>query len=291
MQRSSLSRPEPGAGGRRVSGPPRLGAGEYAQIHAFLEERCGIRLGDGKEYLVSSRLGRLLERQGLESYTALIQQLQRPGGNDLQAAVVDAMTTNETFWFRDPAHYRILTEHILPAHGSGRLRIWSAACSTGQEPYSLAMVLGDARRLGRAGIAPQVEILGTDISPTALGQARAARYCGMGGSRGLDQEQRRRYFRLDGDCLEVAPEYRRPVRFQELNLTRSFATLGRFDVVFCRNVLIYFSAERKRAIIEQMARLLPAGGHLFLGSTESLSGQGGLFEMVSLAGGLVYRRK
>lgn len=145
---------------------------------------------------------------------------------------------------------------------------------------------------GRAGRpAGNVNIVGTDISTVALAQAREGRYCGLSASRGLADEQRRRYFAQEGDCLSVLPQYRRGVEFREFNLLRPYDTLGRFDIVFCRNVLIYFSAERKRDILERLARVLNPGGYLFLGSTESMNGHADLFEMHNQFGGLVYRRR
>lgn len=265
-------------------------ADEYQAIHEFLENHCGIRLGAGKEYLVSSRLGRLLIDNGLNSYSELLEKLNGYAGRQLQTAVVDAMTTNETFWFRDPAHFRILSDHILPGHKASSFRVWSAAASTGQEAYNISMAIGEARRQGRLPSTCRHEIVGTDICTGALAQAREARYCGMSAGRGMSEEQKKRFFRADGDCLEVAPDYRRNVSFREFNLTKPFETLGRFDVVFCRNVLIYFSAERKADILRRIARQMNPGGFLFLGSTESVSGLSDLFEMVSLHGGLGYRR-
>ena len=142
-----------------------LTAADYATIHEFLELQAGIRLGVG-------RLGRVLRHFDLPDFSALAKRLGEVGARQLQVAVVDAMTTNETFWFRDPAHYRILTECVLPNLTPNGLRIWSAACSTGQEPYSLAMILADVKR-GRAG--GRCEIVGTDLSLSALTQAREAR--------------------------------------------------------------------------------------------------------------------
>ena len=268
-----------------------MSAKDYAAIHDFLETQCGIRLGAGKEYLVSSRLGRLFQEHGLKSYEELVQRLQGYAGRQLQTAVIDAMTTNETFWFRDPAHFRILGETILPAHKGGSLRVWSAAASTGQEAYNIAMTIGEARRAGRLPASCRQEIIGTDICTGALVQAREGRYCGLAAGRGMNDEQKRRFFRVDGDCLEVAPDYRTGVSFREFNLTKPFDGLGKFDVVFCRNVLIYFAAERKADIIQRIGRALNPGGYLFLGSTESLNGHADLFEMVNQHGGLAYRRR
>jgi chemotaxis protein methyltransferase CheR len=262
---------------------------DYQAIHDFLEGQAGIRLGAGKEYLVVSRLGRLLPHFGLRSYAELVAGLSGPASGRLQAAVVDAMTTNETFWFRDAAHFRILTDAVLAESRPSRLRIWSAAASTGQEAYTAAICLQEAIRNGRVSSTLDYEIVGTDISPTALEEAQGGSYCGASAARGLTDDQRRRYFRDSAGCLELLPQYRKGVGFRPFNLLKPFAVLGRFDVVFCRNVLIYFSQERKRDIIARIAGCLNPGGHLFLGSTESMSGHEDLFEMRNLAGGLVYR--
>lgn len=263
---------------------------QYRSIHAFLENQAGIRLGAGKEYLVVSRLGRLLQSFELPGYADLVSALERPANNRLQTAVVDAMTTNETFWFRDLAHFKILVDGLLAEQSPRRLRIWSAAASTGQEAYTTAICLQDAIREGRADRGLQYEILGTDISSTALEEAQGGVYCGVAAARGLSDEQRRRYFRDQGGCIELLPQYRRGIGFRTFNLLRPFDLLGRFDIVFCRNVLIYFSQERKRDIVKRIARQLNPGGHLFLGSTESMSGHEDLFNMRRMHGGLVYQR-
>ena len=262
---------------------------EYKAIHEFLETQAGIRLGAGKEYLVVSRLGRLLPTFGLSAYSELVAKLGELGSTRLQTAVVDAMTTNETFWFRDMGHFRILIDGVLAESRPSRLRVWSAAASTGQEAYTTAICLQDAMQNGRVARNLSYEIVGTDISPTALQEAQGASYCGMAAGRGLSDDQRRRYFHEQGGCIEVLPQYRKGISFRVFNLLKPFDGLGRFDVVFCRNVLIYFSQERKRDIVSRIARSLNPGGHLFLGSTESMSGHEDLFEMRNLAGGLVYR--
>ena len=262
---------------------------DYEAIHEFLERNAGIRLGPGKEYLVVSRLGRLLPTYELADFGELVTKLAGFGNSRLQTAVIDAMTTNETFWFRDLAHYRLLVDGILTESKPTRLRIWSAAASTGQEAYTTAICLQDAMQGGRLSRNMGYEIIGTDISETALQEARGASYCGVSASRGLSDDQRRRYFREDGGCIELLPQYRKGISFRAFNLLKPFDALGKFDVVFCRNVLIYFSQERKRDIISRIARALNPGGHLFLGSTESMSGHEDLFEMRNIGGGLVYR--
>ncbi|MCB1802837.1 MAG: protein-glutamate O-methyltransferase CheR [Gammaproteobacteria bacterium] len=266
-----------------------LSPAEYQAIHDFLENQAGIRLGTAKEYLVTSRLGRLLPTLGIGSYDELIKRLTGIGNSALQLAVIDAMTTNETFWFRDLAHFRALVDGIIAESRPSRLRIWSAAASTGQEAYTTAISIQDGMQSGRVPRSMQYEIVGTDISPTALREAQGATYCGVAAGRGLSDDQRRRYFREQGGCIEVLPQYRKGISFRSFNLLKPFDSLGRFDVIFCRNVLIYFSQERKRDIVSRIARVLNPGGHLILGSTESMSGNEDLFEMRSLAGGLVYR--
>ena len=274
-----------------MAGRTPLSPAEYEAICTFLEKKAGIRLGPGKEYLVSSRLERVLGQFQLGGFGALGAALRAGGDMRVQARVVDAMTTNETFWFRDAAHYRALTHDILKDGNSHRVRIWCAAVSTGQEAYSIAISLKEAVRDRVLSPLLRYEILGTDISTNALNQARAAGYCGAAASRGLSDTQRRRYFRSQDDCIEVLPEYREGIALREFNLLQSFDVLGRFDVIFCRNVLIYFSQQRKREIVERFARALNPGGYLILGSTESMADHNDLYDMRSLAGGLVYRRR
>ncbi len=269
----------------------RINADQYARISRLLEERAGIRLGPGKEYLVVSRLGAVRREYDMPDFEHMLRALESGTPRALVASVIDAMTTNETFWFRDPTHYEILVRDLLPALGGDRVRIWSAAASTGQEAYSIAISIQDAVAAGRLPAGLSAEILGTDISPSALRQAESARYCGMSAVRGLSPEQRQRYFVGKDDCIELQPRYRRNIRFREFNLLDSYALLGRFDVIFCRNVLIYFSPERKRDILERFAQVLNPGGGLFLGSTESMNGHEDLFEMQRYGTGLVYRRR
>ncbi len=266
---------------------------DYRAFQAFLEQESGIVLGDNKEYLVSSRLGTLLRRRGIESLSELLRAFRLGRDRDLRTEVIDAMTTNETFWFRDVSHFRILENRVLPGseRGGRPLRVWSAACSSGQEPYSISMTAQDWLRRNPGNCPGGVEIVATDISTRVLAEARKGEYCGMSVSRGLDEEQRRHYFIPRGDCLEVRPEIRRRITFREMNLAGSYVLLGRFDVIFCRNVLIYFSAALKGNILDRMAQALHPGGYLFLGSTESLTGHSNRFEMVTGNGGIVYRLK
>ncbi len=265
-----------------------LAPGDYQALQQFLEHASGIVLGDNKEYLVSSRLGRILRERGYANVGELLDQISAGRNPKMRREIIDAMTTNETFWFRDRTHFAIFTSNILP-NATGPVKVWSAACSSGQEPYNISMAVEDYRSANLGRQIPSVEILGTDISSRMLEEARNGRYCGVSASRGLSVEERQRYFLVSGDCLEVKPEIRRRVTFRDFNLTQGYQTLGRFDAVFCRNVLIYFSSDQKEDIIRRIAKVLKPGGFLFLGSTESIIVHNDLFEMVHSHGGIGYR--
>ncbi len=268
-------------------------AGEYDAFREYLESTCGIVLGDNKQYLVMSRLGRLMNELGIGSLEELVKRLNGGLDRKLRERVIEAMTTNETLWFRDSFPFDILKEIILPELAERRVRkvrIWSAACSSGQEPYSISMTVQEymSSNPGRLG---EVEIVATDISPAVLEEAKAARYDAMALARGLSEERKARFFIQEGDSWRVRPEIARRVSFRQANLLQPYTTLGRFDVVFCRNVLIYFSAESKRDILARMARVLNPGGYLFLGSSESITHYSDDFEMVRGRRGAVYQVK
>ena len=276
---------------RRVESAP-YGAADYLAFQRYLERASGIVLGPGKESLIESRLMHLMQEHGLGTLREVVRALENGANARLRASVIDAMTINETSWFRDPAHIRILVEAILPALQASRVRIWSAGCATGQEPYSISMAVQDYLRSGPARFASGVEIVATDIAHSALDEARRGLYCGSGASRGLTDDQRQRFFApAPGDCLSVRQEIRQRVVFREFNLTRGLDVLGQFDVIFCRNVLAYFATPLKREVLERLARSLKSGGCLFLGSTENLRGHGKAFEVRSDGGASYYRKK
>ncbi len=257
-------------------------------MQAFLQDSSGILLGEGKEYLVTSRLGRLMRDRNIATVGELLSNLKARRDTQLFSSFIDAMTTNETFWFRDKVHFDMLVDIVLPGL-KGSVKIWSAACSSGQESYNLAMSAHDYLASMSAGQISNVTVLGTDISNKILEEARRGVYCGLSASRGMNPLQQERYFIVQDDCLEVRPEIKKMVSFRELNLTQQFAVLGKFDVIFCRNVLIYFSIDQKADIINRFANSLHPGGYLFLGSTESLSAHSDRFEMVSSNKAIGYR--
>lgn len=268
---------------------------EYDAFRGVLERACGIVLGDNKHYLLTSRLSRLMTEYGIDSFGALVSRMEMD--SKLRERILDAMTTNETSWFRDKYPYDILKEHILPElasqRGFGGPRIWSAACSTGQEPYSISMIAQEYSQIRAAGSLSGMEILATDISPTVLEDARGGVFDSMAMARGMSPERRDRFFvpHLDGKSWAIKPEIKQRVKFKDLNLMTSFVPLGKFDVVFCRNVLIYFSADLKRDIIKRIAGVLKPQGYLFLGGSESIANYSDAFEMMRVAGGVVYRLK
>ncbi|PSU27659.1 CheR family methyltransferase [Photobacterium phosphoreum] len=266
---------------------------DYYDFCLFLEAQCGIVLGDNKQYLVRSRLSPLIKRFGLQSLSDLLQLILAGRNRELRVAAIDAMTTNETLWFRDTYPYTVLAEKVLPELAANRrpLKIWSAASSSGQEPYSIAMTILE-QQLKRPGLLPNIQITATDISQTMLDMCREGVYDQLALSRGLSPERRKMFFEshLSGG-MQVNQRVKQLVKFRPQNLKDSYVLLGKFDVIFCRNVLIYFSAETKIKVLNQLATSLNPGGYLFLGASESLTGLCDRFEMVRCNPGIIYKLK
>lgn len=253
----------------------------------LVRTRSGLVLTADKAYLIHSRLAPVARAAGLADVPALLARLRAGAPEALARACVDAMATHESFFFRDGAPFRRL-EQALPELAEARrasrtLRIWCAACSSGQEPYSVAMLLAEAGVL-LAGW--RIEILATDMSEAIVERARAGLYSDFEARRGLSEDRLRRWFQPEGDGWRVAPELRRMVTFRAHNLLDGPAGPGPFDVVFCRNVLIYFDVERKRAVLERIARVLAPDGLLFLGSAETVIGVTAAFAPAPGASGL-----
>lgn len=272
-----------------------LSKNQYDDFRLFLEQSCGIVLGDNKHYLVTSRLNRLTQEFSFSSLGTLLDALKHNDDKRLKERVVDAMTTNETSWFRDKYPFELMRESLLAEMAKaklGRLRIWSAACSTGQEPYSISMTINEFQQKNPGQLNIPLEIVGTDISGTVLNIAKQARYDELSLSRGISEQRRKQFFTaVDGNRWQLIDKLRAPVRFTEINLLQSYTLLGRFDIIFCRNVLIYFSSELKTDILNRMAQILNPGGYLILGGSESPTGYCRLFEMVRFPQGVVYRLK
>jgi chemotaxis protein methyltransferase CheR len=247
---------------------------DFEFLRSLLHQRSGLSLGQDKRYLVESRLGMLCRKRGIESLEALIDQLRQGRDSVLEHAVVEAMTTNETLFFRDRSPFDLFRDVVLPeklaANAASRsLRIWCAAVSTGQEAYSLAMVLDDmAARL----VGWKVEILGTDISADVLERARAGSYSQFEVQRGLPIQMLLRHFQQDGDKWQVGQRIRDMVELRQHNLLDPNAHFGQFDVILCRNVLIYFDVPTKAKVMGSLAQRLTTDGIFMLGAAETVIG-------------------
>jgi chemotaxis protein methyltransferase CheR len=246
---------------------------DYEYLRKLLKERSGLDLSADKQYLVESRLLPLARRSGLGGITELVQKM-KGSSEALTIQVVEAMTTNETFFFRDKIPFDNLRDSILPglirARASRRsLRIWSAASSTGQEPYSIAMCL---REYGAALSGWRIEIVATDLSQEVLEKSKAGLYSQFEVQRGLPIQLLVKYFTQLGEFWQLSADIRGMVQHRQLNLLQDFSHLGRFDVIFCRNVLIYFDQDTKTSIFERIARVLEPDGTLMLGAAESVVG-------------------
>lgn len=271
-----------------------VSSADYQQFREFLERACGILLGENKQYLVASRLNRIMAEYTIGSLSELITRMQKITERSLKEAVIDAMTTNETLWFRDSHPFELFKSRLLPEmlenNRTGRLRVWSAACSSGQEPYSLSMMFNEYLALNRSMIKPQLEVVATDLSRQMLEHCKQAEYDGLSLGRGLSSERQRQFFeQVKGDVWRVKPDIRQRVRFQPLNLMDSYLSLGKFDAVYCRNVLIYFSADLKRDILTRIHATLKPGGYLVLGASEGLSGLADKYQMIHCHPGIIYK--
>jgi chemotaxis protein methyltransferase CheR len=266
----------------------------YHQFRMFLEQQCGIVLGESKQYLVKSRLVPLMAKFDIASLSELVAQTLNPVKRQLRAAVIDAMTTNETLWFRDCYPFELLKKDLLPGFKNQRapLKIWSAASSSGQEPYSIAMAVYEFQQSNPGAFPGGVQIIGTDISTSMLEHCKHAHYDSLALSRGLSSERQQQFFENSGNgMLKVKDVIKKMVSFRQLNLLNSYSLLGQFDLIFCRNVLIYFAPELKSKIISQIYATLKKDGFLFLGASESLSGISQNFNMIRCNPGIIYQKK
>lgn len=253
---------------------------DYEFCCRFLEERSGLSLGDNKGYLLEGRLVPIAKANGLADLSAFVSAVRRSPNGPLADAMIEAMTTNETLFFRDKTPFDELKTTILPPMlearaNTRRLRIWSAAASTGQEAYSLAIMLHDSF--------PQLadwrlEIVGTDLSQAALERARSGVYSQFEVQRGLPIQTLVKHFQQTPAGWKIQDHLRRGISFQLLNLMKPFQILGVFDIIFCRNVLIYFESPLKRDILERMERQLAPDGCVILGAAETVLGVTDRFE-------------
>jgi len=266
-----------------------LSAADFAFVAGLVRRESAIVLTPGKEYLVEARLLPVARQAGAASVAEFLAGLQRRPDPTANRSVVDALTTNETSWFRDREPFTALTDVVLPELVTSRaptrsLRIWSAACSSGQEPYSLAITLQQALPAGW-----RYHITGTDISTEMIKRASAGEFSQVEVNRGLPVQQLVHHFTRSGTGWKVTPALRENITFQQLNLTAPLPSMAPFDVIFLRNVLIYFDVETKRSVLRSVSRLLRPDGWLFLGAAETTIGVDESFERVAIGRTSAYR--
>jgi len=247
---------------------------DYEFVSSFLQQSSGLALGNGKEYLVKSRLIPLASTLGLDDLDHLVRELRGGRNHQLSTAVTEAMTTNETSFFRDKAPFEDLKKTLIPPLMKARsnlkkLRFWCAAASTGQEPYSLLMMLEESFAELKQW---SVEVVATDIAQSMIDRAREGIYSQFEVQRGLPIQYLVKYFSQVSGGWQVKDSLRQRISWQKLNLLERFDNLGPFDIVLCRNVLIYFEVPMKRDILERIARLVRPDGYLLLGAAETVLG-------------------
>jgi len=255
-----------------------LGVDERKLLAGYIHSICGIQLDESKQYLIESRLGALLEETRSGTFSELYNKARSDATGSLERSIINAITTRETSFFRDGSPFELLRHKIIPdlidrrsRSGSRKIpiRIWSAACSAGQEVYTIAMVL---RELLGGAEKYDIRLLGTDISPDAIARASRGIYNKVEMGRGIEASLVARHFVNHPDGWKVRDEIRAMASFRNVNLLRDFSSLGQFDIIFCRNVAIYFSPSDKADLFGRVERSLAPDGYLIIGSTESLTG-------------------
>jgi chemotaxis protein methyltransferase CheR len=256
---------------------------DYDYLRKLLKERSGLVLSADKQYLVESRLQPVAHRAGIATLAELVQKLKGMKNEPLVTEVAEAMTTNESFFFRDKLPFDHFRESIMPTLLAARptqrrIRIWCAAASTGQEPYSLAMIL---KEMGEKVAGRQIEIVATEFSTQVLEKAKSGIFSQFEVQRGLPIQLLIKYFDQAGETWQINPDVRAMVQFRPFNLLHEFAHLGPFDLVFCRNVLIYFDQETKSRVLDRIARIMEHDGYLVLGAAETVVGLTDSFKPLS----------
>lgn len=264
---------------------------DLAALAALLAERIGLSVDEGRRQAIETRLQPALAAHGLPNVGELLKRLSAGGDPALLNRTIDAMVTCETLFFRDRKPFEALRAAILPRlrearRAERRIRIWSAACATGQEPYSLAMLIDEQQREFSGW---RVDLLASDVSEAAVAAARAGRYSQFEVQRGLPTPLLLRHFQRDGDAWRINDHLRARVEFRRANLVDEFGRFGRFDVIFCRNVLMYMDVERRRDILRRLARALADDGYLALGAAETVVGLSDEFEPAPDGAGLFRR--
>jgi chemotaxis protein methyltransferase CheR len=260
---------------------------DFDFVRNLVYEHSAIALDDSKEYLIEARLAPVARQEGLASVTELIQSL-RKGGTRLRDDVIAAVATNETTFFRDIHPFDALRDVVIPAvlaaNGGRSLAMWSAAASSGQEAYSMAMLVHE-----HFPQVPNVTILGTDLCEDVLARARSGNFPQLEVNRGLPARLLVKHFERNGHHWQLSDTIRRRVTFRQLNLARTFVAMPAMDIVFLRNVLIYFDAQAKTEVLQRVAQVLRPGGYLFLGGAETTYGISDRFERVQIGKTMCYQ--
>jgi chemotaxis protein methyltransferase CheR len=279
---------------------PHLEDREFADFKGFIERACGIQLTEKKRFLIESRLGPILRQHKCQTFGELYELIHENGQERTRQLVIDRITTNETQWFRDQHPFLIFEQVVLPQYvselKSGKrkeIRMWSAASSTGQEPYSLTISFFETCPDLQWNDWSPFKFLATDISSTALARAQTGIYSENEMRRGMPPHLRDRYFEKVSSGWQVCEEVRKQVRFRQFNLLSPFPGTKKFDIIFCRNVLIYFNDVAKKSIIAKFANSLAPNGYLILGASESVSAYSNDFIMRRHEGGkgVFYQKK
>lgn len=271
---------------------------EFKDFSKYILDISGIALDVGKEYLVETRLNQLISRLACSSYSQLLKMAKTDFKKEIENEIIDAISTNETYFFRDKSPFELLQHKIFPdlidkcakknPSVKPTIRLWSAANSTGQEIYSIAMTLVEM------GITPDkynIRLFGTDISDAAIAQASYGLYNKFEVARGLDQRRLNRYFEKKEDRFKIKDEIRVMAQFKKMNLMKPFVGLGKFDIVLCRNVMIYFTNEDRKRIYHNISKVMEPDGYLLIGSTESLINDIDLFSSKKYLNSVFYQFK
>ncbi len=251
---------------------------EYGLFCQFIQDLSGIHMDESKAYLLETRLASLLEQERCSCFIELYRKAKQPGEEPLRQKIIDRISTNETLFFRDKRPFELLQHKIIPdlidtrrATSSGffpvPIRIWSAACSTGQEIYSIAIIL---KELLRDMSAYRIRLLGTDLSNAAIARASKGEYNQFEIKRGLSEAQLQKYFTFNGSTWQINAEIRDMVSFRKINLVAPLNGIGKFDIIFCRNVAVYFNMTSRKRLFLNLSKVLERDGYLIIGATESL---------------------
>ncbi len=255
----------------------RIDLNEFKLLRDYIEKKCGINISSDKMYLVETRLTTLMLENHCKNFNQFYHKAVSDKTNTLKDKIIDAMTTNETLWFRDMPTFTVMEEVVFKKYAEeiksgkrSKIKIWCTACSTGQEPYSIAMTVKNYSIKNPSFKPELVEIIGTDISPTVLFIAMAARYDKLAIRRGLPEDMKNKFFTNIGSVWTLNSDIKKMVKFKRLNLQKNFSEIGKPDIVFCRYVLIYFAENLKKDILKRIHTMLKPSGYLFIGGAESI---------------------